>query len=72
MRTNSRTVEQKLTGYLPIIEHMSLNCVASCISVMHHNRGIVKSIEVTPENYWMPVTIHYWLPTWEEESLSYD
>lgn len=67
---STRTVEQKLTGYLPIVEHMTLSCVASCIAVAHHNRSIVKSIEVDPAKY-MPVTIHLWLATWEEASVAY-
>ena len=67
----TRMVQQKLTGYLPMVENMTLNFVAACISVMHHNRGIIKSLEVTPGQY-MPVKIHYWLPTWEEVTVEYE
>jgi len=68
--SETRTQEQKLTGYLPIVQRMTLNCVASCIAVAHHNRSIVKSVEVDPASY-MPVTIHMWLATWEEAATSY-
>jgi hypothetical protein len=68
--SETRTQEQKLTGYLPIMQRMTLDCVASCIAVAHHNRNIVKSIEVRPGEY-MPVIIHMWLATWEEASLTY-
>ena len=64
----TRLKKEKISGYLPMVEHMTLNFVAACISVMHHNRGIVQSIEVDPTQY-MPVTIHYWLPTWEEVAV---
>lgn len=67
---STRTVEQKLTGYLPIVWRGTLDCVAACIAVAHHNRSIVKSIEVDPTS-WMPVTIHYWLATWEEAETTY-
>jgi len=67
---STRTVEQRLTGYLPIVQNMTLDCVAYCIAVAHHNRSIVKSIEVDPTK-WMPVTIHMWLATWEEAGVEY-
>lgn len=64
----TRIKKEKITGYLPMVEHMTLNFVAACISVTHHNRGIVQSIEVDPTQY-MPVTIRYLLPTWEEVAI---
>src|SRR5208282_2451092 len=47
----TRIKKEKITGYLPMVENMTLNCVASSISVMHHNRGIVQSIEVDPTQF---------------------
>jgi len=64
----TRIKKEKITGYLPMVENMTLNCVAASISVMHHNRGIVQSIEVDPTQF-MPVTIRYWLPMWEEVAI---
>jgi hypothetical protein len=64
----TRIKKEKIANYLPMVDRMTLNCVASCIAVMHHNRSIVKSIEVDPTQF-MPVTIHYWLPMWEEVAI---
>jgi hypothetical protein len=64
----TRIKKEKITGYLPMVENMTLNYVAACISVMHHNRGIVQSIVVDPTQF-MPVTIRYWLPMWEEVAI---
>jgi hypothetical protein len=64
----TRIKKEKIANYLPMLDRMTLNCVASCISVMHHNRGIVQSIEVDPTQF-MPVTIRYWLPMWEEVAI---
>lgn len=67
----TRMVQQKLTGYIPMVETMTIDCVAASINVMHHNRGQVRSIEVTPGQF-MPVKIHYWLPVWEEAKVEYE
>jgi hypothetical protein len=64
----TRIKKEKITGYIPMVENMTLNCVAACISVMHHNRGIVQTISVDPTQF-MPVCIRYWLPVWEEVAI---
>ncbi len=64
----TRIKKEKIANYLPIVEQMTIDCVASSISVAHHNRSIIQSIEVTP-GQWMPVTIHFLLPMWEEVAI---
>ncbi len=64
----TRIKKEKIDGYLPMVEHMTLDCVASCISVLHHNRDIVQSIEVDPTLY-MPVTIRFLSAMWKEVAI---
>ena len=64
----TRIKKEKIAGYLPMVEHMTLDFVASAVSVMHHHRAIIQSIDVTP-GWWLPVTIHSWMPQWEEVAI---
>ena len=36
----TRIKKEKITGYLPMVENMTLNCVASSISVIHLDSAI--------------------------------
>lgn len=67
-----RVVRQELKGYIPIEAQMSLNWVAGHIAVRHHNRDVVYSIAVDPNNWWTPVTVRYGLAIWEEVAQEYE
>jgi hypothetical protein len=62
---NTRTKQEQITGYIPVVQQMTLNFVAASFAVKHHERAIVQSIEVATEGF-MPVTVRYLLPVWEE------
>lgn len=64
----TRIKKERIANYLPLVQQMTIDCVAASISVMHHNRGIVQSIEVDPTQF-MPVTIRFLSPMWEEMAI---
>jgi hypothetical protein len=63
--SETRTKQERIAGYIPVVQHMTLDFVAASFAVKHHERAIVESIEVDPTKF-MPVTVRYLLPMWEE------
>lgn len=52
------------SGYIPMVDHMTLNFVAAAVNVMHHNRAISQSMSTRPNTCPSPST--GLLPSWED------
>jgi hypothetical protein len=65
-----RTQQQVLKGYMPVVKEMSLDYVAAVVAVAHHNRSIIRKIEVTPGVY-LPVKMYVEQAVWEEAKTEY-